>query len=144
MNNTFYDQELKSYGILEETYEYSNLKKIYHSQKNTQSGSSQGLNDNVLLKLNSLFKNQNILKKDQLFIILLAFLGGYFTFGNPGPEYRIDKSATKSIEFTKYDLNKYLGEITYSDPYIEDQPEYSHNEAISLAERNGISINFKL
>jgi len=145
MNNSdverFEPESTESISISDDTL---NLNKLNISNRNTQTGAAQGFYSRFVILLNSLYKNQNLLNKEQMFLLYGAFLGGYLTMSNLSPDYRFDKSPTTSSEYDNDSWqnldNEYF--ISYAD--IEDQPNYSHNDVFILAQKIGFPTEFEL
>lgn len=138
------------FGISEQTSnckQFENideLKKLYNlSSTNSDTSASGELLERKVHKVNEMAKNiaKFPLNYSPLFPALL--LGVYFVTQSIHSDYRIDHSPT--IDFkSDYQLELSNEKPGYHDNYIDDQPNYSHNEAYTEAKELGLSINFGL
>lgn len=114
------------------------------SKKNLNTGTSQGFYDRLARFLNSISQNPYKISRDQLVFTIGTLIGGHLIMSNTSPDYRIDKSPTVSLQEHLNILNELEDEYFKHDDEINDQPNYSHNEAIKLAKKIGFPTEYEL
>ena len=134
-------ESTESLDIPEDT---STLLKLYDVNRNVQTDSSQGFYSRLANSSKNLYQTHYLLNKEQFILLLGALLGGYLTMNNLSPEYRFDKSPTISIPDEIESWNDLRNEIYNTELLLDDQPNYSHNSTIILAQRIGFPTTFEL
>lgn len=104
----------------------------------------QGFYDRLTAIIKSLYQKYSLLNIEQLLVLFGALKGGYFVMHNLSPDYRLDKSPTISVEHDFNSWHSLNEDFIYHDNYIDDQPNYSHNEVYLLAKKIGFPTEFEL
>jgi len=110
----------------------------------THTGAYQGFYERFAAITKSLYQNYSLLNREQLFVLFDALMGGFFVMHNLSPDYRLDKSPTISVEHDFNSWHSLNEDFIYHDNYIDDQPNYSHNEVYLLAKKIGFPTEFEL